>query len=222
MKTLNPTRSFHIGTGLRSVVKMGMALMLIAMVPAAQAVITGSAHDFSGKGWNPSGEICVVCHTPHNAQTAVPLWNHETTTASFTLYGNSATLDATDVSQPAGVSKLCLSCHDGTVAVDNFGGTTTGTKFVTGGKLLGTDLSNDHPISFTYNDALATTDGALHPPTTSASGLGGNIDADMLFGTASDKLECASCHDVHNAANIGKLLRVSNASSALCLTCHAK
>ena len=181
------------------------------------AAITGSKHDFSGKSWNPGGEICVVCHTPHNAaSTIAPLWNHAVTTATFTLY-SSSTLNAT-MGQPAGVSKACLSCHDGTVALNSFGGT-TGSEMITGKPLLGTDLSNDHPVSFTYDTALATADKELANPSSASSGLGGTIKADMLF---SDKLECASCHDVHNGAGISKLLVKSNSGSALCLTCHTK
>ncbi len=183
--------------------------------------ITGSAHDFSGSGWNATGEICVVCHTPHNAMTTTPdapLWNHEETVATFTLYSTSS-LDAADLGQPDGVSKLCLSCHDGTVGLEAFGGVTTTANLITGAALVGIDLSNDHPISFTYNAALATADGALHDPTTTNSGLGGTIDDDMLRG---NMLECSSCHDVHNQYGIANLLIKSNAASALCLTCHDK
>ncbi|NOY60274.1 MAG: cytochrome C, partial [Calditrichaeota bacterium] len=81
---------------------------------------------------------------------------------------------------------------------------------------------NDHPVSFTYDAALASTDGGLYDPTSQTSGLGGTIDADMLY---SSKLQCASCHDVHNNhsnGTSGHLLVKSNASSALCLTCHNK
>ncbi|MHB2154654.1 cytochrome c3 family protein [Calditrichota bacterium GD2] len=146
------------------------------------------------------------------------MWNHEVTGATFTPY-SSSTLDAT-VGQPNGVSKLCLSCHDGTVAVDNFGGETNGNEFVSGNDLIGTDLSDDHPVSFVYDAALATADGGLYDPTTTNSGLGGTIDQDMLI---SHKLECSSCHDVHNGAGTtGYLLIKSNANSDLCLTCHAK
>jgi predicted CXXCH cytochrome family protein len=183
----------------------------------AQSIV-GSDHDFSGEAWNGSGEICLPCHTPHNAlSTLVPLWNHATSGATFTLY-SSVTLDAT-VGQPSAASLACLSCHDGTVALDSFGGN-TGTTFIGGGgHNLGTDLSNDHPVSFTYDAALATTDGGLHDPSTVNSGLGGTIDADLLLGS---KMECASCHDVHNAAGLNGLLRIDNAASALCLTCHDK
>ncbi|RMI02871.1 MAG: cytochrome C [Calditrichaeota bacterium] len=182
--------------------------------------IVGSGHDFSGEPWNTTGEICVVCHTPHEGDVSVtdaPLWNHEVTTATFTLY-SSSTLDAT-VGQPDGNSKLCLSCHDGTVAVDNFGGQTGGTVFVTGDALIGTEVNDDHPISFTYDPALATADGELNDPTTTPSGLGGTIAEDMLF---NGELQCASCHDVHNSTGLPHLLIKSNNASALCLTCHVK
>ena len=203
---------------MRKIIGVTLGLVLVAGFAGAQ--ITGSEHDFSGQGWGTT-EICQPCHTPHNASTALPvvLWNHAVTSATYTLY-SSPTMNAT-TGQPGGVSKACLSCHDGTVALDSFGGS-TGETFISGPANFGTDLSNDHPVSFTYNNALATADGGLHPPTTQASGLGDTISADMLFGTSSDQVECASCHDVHNAANLQSLLLKSNAGSALCLTCHAK
>ena len=199
---------------------LGATLGLVMVAGFAGAQILGSEHDFSGQGWG-TNEICQPCHTPHNASIALPvvLWNHEVTAATYTLY-TSGTMNAT-TGQPDGVSRACLSCHDGTVALDSFGGS-TGENFIGGDADFGTDLSNDHPVSFAYTNALATADGGLHPPTTAASGLGGTIAADMLFGAGSDQVECASCHDVHNAANLPSLLLKSNAGSALCLTCHAK
>ena len=200
---------------------VAVAGLFLGGVASAQG-ITGSAHDFSQTGaFNAGGEMCVVCHTPHNADLVVtdaPLWNHQVTAASFTVYAGPGTLDAT-VGQPTGVSKLCLSCHDGTVALDNFGGTTTGTIIIAGGANVGIDLSNDHPISLTYDTALSTTDGGLNDPATANSGLGGTISGDLLFGGS---LECGSCHDVHDTAGNGSLLRVVNTGSALCLTCHSK
>jgi len=192
------------------------------LIQTSYAQIAGSAHDFSGQSWNTTTEICIVCHTPHNALTGVadaPLWNHElSAVASYTLYA-SGTMNSIP-GQPDGSSKLCLSCHDGTVALENFGGVTTGTQLMTGGSLIGTDLGNDHPISITYDAALAAADGGLHDPTTTSSGLGGTIDGDMLI---SGKMQCSSCHDVHNSAGtVDGLLLKSNAASALCLTCHDK
>jgi predicted CXXCH cytochrome family protein len=202
-------------------------LVLFAAVGAASgATITGSAHDFSASAWS-GGQICVPCHTPHKANTTVadaPLWNHALSTATYTLY-STTTLNAT-IGQPGNSSKLCLSCHDGTVAVNSFGGT-TGTTMIGGGDKIGPDLRGEHPIGFTYDAALATADGSLKNPATTSVTIGsgtstktGPIATTMLYG---GKMECASCHDVHNTfTNGGKLLKVALTASAICTTCHSK
>lgn len=212
-----------------SLVAGGAGLMLsLVSGPVSAGTIVGSAHDFSTSPF-AGGEICVLCHTPHNADTTVtdaPLWNHAVTVATFTMYA-SPSLDATMDAQPAASSKLCLSCHDGTIAVDSFGGA-TGSNFITGGENLGTNLADDHPISFTYDTALATLDGGLHDPAATSVTTGSG--ADVRTGLISDvmliggQLQCASCHDVHNVytAGGGPLLRISNAGSGLCLACHDK
>ena len=202
--------------------KFALVIMCTGLFVAwgtAQTIV-GSAHDFSTQNWNTTGEICIVCHTPHNADSTVtnaPLWNHETTAATFTVY-TSATMNAT-TGQPGASSILCLSCHDGTVAMDNFGGQTGGTHFISGSALVGTDLSDDHPISFVYDAALAAADGGLHDPTTTTTALGGTITNDLLI---DNQMQCASCHDVHNGEGLASLLRISNSGSGLCLTCHDK
>jgi hypothetical protein len=69
--------------------------------------------------FNKYGEVCVYCHTPHGGQNSnAPLWNRSLpTTGNYTPY-SSTTMDAS-VGQPDGISLACLSCHDGTIAVDN-------------------------------------------------------------------------------------------------------
>ena len=202
---------------------LGMVAACVGLLAgAAQGGISGSDHDFSTQGWS-DGELCTVCHTPHNADTAVtgaPLWNHETTTASYTLY-SSPTLNATPAQPEHYASKLCLSCHDGTGALDSFGGH-TGTTFMTGDHKIGTDLQGTHPIGIVYDAGLALADGELHNPDTKPTALGGTITNDLLFG--SGNLECASCHDVHNTESAGNdnLLRITKSGSQLCLTCHDK
>ncbi len=207
------------------IVTIAMTLGVFLASSSFAANIAGSGHDLSSTA--ASEEICIVCHTPHNADTTVsdaPLWNHTlTATTGFTPYSN-GTIQAIDIGQPTGVSLLCLSCHDGTVALDSFGGA-TGSTNIAGAALLTQDLSNDHPISFTYDTALATADGELHDPTTTDSGLGAQIDDDMLFGT--NQLECASCHDVHDGDATAFLIKpntvaTGGSASGLCLTCHNK
>lgn len=133
---------------LKGIIFLSVAI-LFAGATVALADIVGTPHDFSSQGWS-GGKICVVCHTPHNADpynqnpTDAPLWNHKLSKASYILY-SSPKLDITP-DQPGGVSKLCLSCHDGTVALDSFGGA-TGSNFISGSALVGTDLSDDHPVS---------------------------------------------------------------------------
>lgn len=206
---------------------LGAALLAFAHAPMA-GQITGSAHDFSGDAWS-GGRICIACHAPHHTDlttTDAPLWNHEVSAATYTLY-SSATVDAS-MGQPGGLSKLCLSCHDGTVAIDSFGGASGGTN-VTGTSNLGTNLQDDHPIGFTYDDALATTDGSLHAPSSTNVTIGaggqtkaGTLQSVMLF---NDKMECSSCHDVHNtftADGGAMLVKVSQNGSQICLSCHDK
>ncbi|MDP1901514.1 MAG: cytochrome c3 family protein [Rubrivivax sp.] len=197
-----------IGKWVASMLAAGLGVFA-AQVSAAS--ITGSPHDFSGAGWG-SNQVCIFCHAPHNANGGTPLWNHAATVATFTLY-SSQTLTTLTMAQPGGVSKLCLSCHDGTVAMDSYA-TRTGTEKMLGDGMLGTNLSNDHPIGFTYNAALAAADGGLVTPA-SASLVVANVP---LYDA---KLECSSCHNVHDNA-LGGFLRKSNAASALCLSCHTK
>ncbi len=219
--------------------KKQLTILLIIALPSFSTLfadIKDSHHDFSGASWS-NGEICLPCHAPHNANMDVPdapLWNHQTTQATFQVY-QSSTLDAAP-GQPNGKSKLCLSCHDGTVAIENHSGYTNGTQYASFGNLT-TDLRNDHPISFVYDAQLAQKDGELNDPTTTPSGLGGTIEQDLLF---NGYLECSSCHDVHVSRNtqgctgchdmhgsngvVTKTLslRISNDGSQLCLTCHKK
>ena len=205
-------------------------LLVLAWSSAGAGTITGSAHDFSTKAWS-GGRICVACHTPHKADTTTtdaPLWNHKNSTATYTMY-SSATLNATGLAV-GGRSKLCLSCHDGTVAVDNFGGVATPSTFITAANNLGNNLGDDHPVGFTYNTALATADGSLEDPATKTVTIGtgtttktGTIASVMLF---AGKMECSTCHDVHNTFTVGAagtgMVKISNAGSALCIACHKK
>ena len=182
--------------------------------------IVGTKHDLSSYGWG-TDQTCAFCHTPHNALASQmgPLWNHAASTATYNLYGEngaSPTFDAVNtISQPSASTKACLSCHDGTVAMDTFG-TRVGTHKMGGKSNLGSDLRNDHPISFTYDAALSTADGHLAVPVS-----GSWVDAGRTIPLFNAKMECASCHSVHDDTN-PPFLRKNNAASALCISCHNK
>lgn len=192
--------------------------LIIFLNNVMAAGIKGSKHDFSANTWS-NGEICIVCHTPHGANTTtnndIPLWNHAITSQVFIPY-TSATMKAT-VGQPDGSSKLCLSCHDGTIAIDSFNGLMGTTKLTgkIGPNLLTGQGHWQHPISIVYNTALSIADTRLNDPIVKTTILGGTINTKLLF---YGKLQCNSCHDVHNTAGNGTLLRITEPT--LCNTCH--
>jgi len=200
--------------------KRTLLILTAAMILAAPAMaqIAGTAHDL--RGTIGGVQICVACHTPHGASPAIPLWNHNlpSPASNYTAYASGGTIDATDLanfaSSDGSISSLCLSCHDGTVAlgslVNDPGDLTDTTSTISGGALLSTDLSNDHPVNFTFDAGLIAADGELQAPTVAP-----------LFGAGSDQLQCGSCHDPHDDTN-SPFLVLSNSGSALCLDCHVK
>src|SRR5678815_582510 len=126
-----------------------------------QTSIIDSAQNLSASGPGQiravsEQQVCIFCHTPHNAAPIQPLWNRSLPLSAYTVY-SSTSLQAKP-GQPTGSSKLCLSCHDGTIALGSVlsreqpiamaGGVTT---LPPGATNLGTDLSDDHPISFRYD-----------------------------------------------------------------------
>ncbi len=179
---------------------------LTLMGTAAAQNITDSDHDFSQTFGG--GEICKPCHTPHDAYpygagntVKRVLWNHQETVQTFTMYvtltGNSGT--------PDGTSLMCLSCHDGVTAMDNYGGNTGGSTVMSGS--FGTDLTDDHPIGIEYPAA---------DPRYQATPLNGL----PLYNDGSiDRVECSSCHNPHGTG-YSKFLRDTEVGSQLCLDCH--
>ncbi len=160
----------------------------------------------------PGNQVCLPCHTPHNAimpgEEGV-LWNHELTGETFTMYFSTA-------GQPEGSSKMCLSCHDGVTAIDSYGGA-SGSVVLTGPAALGTDLSNDHPIGIEYPNLPAE----YNDPSTWDPGINFGPGVQLITINGVDRVECASCHNVHNNG-LGNFLRVPVLESYLCLQCHIK
>lgn len=188
----------------------------------AQSQISGTAHDMSTYAWSQN-EICIVCHTPHNAldNNIIPLWNHDTTTTTFTMYTSPTnTLDGTIGAAPGGVSRACLSCHDGTVNTNAYGGSSGNVVIpTTGAGTVISDLDTSHPVAMEYTTTTASNDGELYDPaTTIPAGFTGSIQVEWLI---NDQVECSSCHNVHGSGN-ANFLHVDNTDSALCLTCHNK
>jgi hypothetical protein len=242
----------------------GVALGAMAVPPGPGEGITGSFHDLSSTGEASTlgdlaeqgglNRICIYCHSPHHtlkpedASLAeinyVPLWNHAiTTNTDWKPYDNGIDdpndpqhyADSTTLADmPGSVSLLCLSCHDGSVAVNQYGfspaslterhATGVGDSSMPERALIGfgADLSNHHPIGFDYASVAAATGGAddeIADPLT-AMGTTGKSIGELLWG---GKMECGTCHDVHNTKNKGsKFTWVEDTNSAFCKTCHLK
>jgi len=203
-----------------------IASLLLAgiITPAAPAYgqfngIQSSPHNLSATGRGTiratgEQEVCVFCHNSHGTAASKGVWNHSSSGGAYKVYA-STSLKAKP-GQPTGSSKLCLSCHDGTIAVGNVLSKSQiqmagGVSAIPQGKdRLGTDLSGDHPISFPYDDALATQQPTLKSPRL----LPKNVPLD-----ANRELQCTTCHDAHDN-KIGKFLVMDNSHSQLCNTCH--
>jgi hypothetical protein len=188
-------------------------------------------------------QVCVFCHTPHNATSQQPLWNRERPSTVFNTYtAAQLTTVARAVTAPGAESLMCLSCHDGVSAINVVhnkpAGAATTTITMSGGVTnlaisstsLGSNLTNDHPISFSYTAAQAEAGATKLFPIATAKGVGVRF-----FGAKSDMLECSSCHDPHIAygfdrkgnaiggdPNLRPFLNVRNDGSFLCFACHNK
>jgi predicted CXXCH cytochrome family protein len=211
---------------MKKVLLLTAIMVLIAGIAYGAPTIVSTPHDLRGTTGGATTEVCVFCHTPHNASTDLPvvMWNHASTGATYTAY-SSATLKGDFVDsaqkQPSGVSKACLSCHDGTVAVNQLqGGFLGAPSFVQGAALIGTNLQSHHPVSINYRNDL---NASLLPPGTGGTLTTASGKALPLFGTtATLAVECGSCHAVHDNTTAQPFLRDTNGGSQLCLACHAK
>lgn len=202
--------------------------------------VVGSAHDMRTYTDNGASiteiedRVCAFCHTPHHATTGaaedyLPLWSHTLASTVYSAY-DSATIDATidPATMMEGPSKLCMSCHDGLVAIDTHYSTTgrvtlpVSDGFGEGGiGAAPATLTNDHPIGFIFDadDGGIAAGPPTGDPTTSAPSTDGqdkwirtkeatylnNIQLriqDRLYETANGPImTCATCHDVHNKKN---------------------
>jgi predicted CXXCH cytochrome family protein len=196
-------------------VAVAFALGLIAVPVALQSRIKDTPHKLTGThGITVThDEVCRPCHTPHRASTEAEfLWNHKLTDMAWTIDA-----DADKTSMQNSSTRLCMSCHDGTVAIDSYGGA-TGTVFLTGNTLVGTDLTTSHPVGVTY--PIGTTQynqpdasGNIRDATETPTGQSAHLE--------DGKVQCGSCHFAHGSrATYGMFLRVDNTGSKLCMTCH--
>ncbi len=208
-------------------ITLSLCLLLLSPAYGARPSIISTKHNLSVSG---PGEIkaltetriCVFCHTPHNAAPKTPLWNKAIQPVTYVLY-ESATLRA-KLKQPFGPTRLCLSCHDGTVALGavlqpSGSIAMTSATIPTGrASYIGTYLRGDHPVAFSYYDSLSNAEINPRLPSSLVFYYGGTV-------------HCTTCHDPHEDRYkspdktgflTGKFLLVNNRYTALCTMCHTK
>lgn len=256
-------RAKHVVWGL-------LCLVLVLAAGAKGGTIKNSLHDLSHIMQNSSmvfwdnyadyNQVCVYCHTPHNSLEGEQLlWNRTMPTGPYTLYRSESLISP--VNAPGNHSLMCLSCHDGTIAVDavvrmpitgplgrpgtwsnpaNPGepvafhgkmanptqsaksfedcgvachGGANISQLDFSGTYMGTDMADDHPVTIDYPNPLTYGNRFKSVPASQrwTNGI-------QLY---SNKVECGSCHDVHNP-DWKPFLRCNNDESALCFTCHNK
>lgn len=201
--------------------------------------VLGSVHDMryaaGAVDFGGNDRVCAFCHTPHHAQLETdpnayyPLWSRQLDTEAFEPY-TSPTMSAADwyfADIAIGPSRLCMSCHDGSIAPDqhyNFPGVLPplvadgwGQPGIGAGD---SRLLDDHPIGFNYHEvAIGPVSGEpasgivagrsdFQDPwiRSAASGtlryFGNPYEIrviDRLY--QGQYMTCATCHDVHNKMN---------------------
>jgi predicted CXXCH cytochrome family protein len=186
-----------------------------------------------------TSEVCVFCHTPHGGNTAVPLWNRSASVQSYVTYTSDvlaglAYLGAENPNTHI-KTKICLSCHDGTIALGSlvnlpYGVSsqipmqgTTGAVVQygmpnTAAGYIGLNLSDDHPVAIQHDNVVDTelVNGAsVGAAVRLYTAAGNKVNANNNY------VECTSCHEPHDN-QYGKFLVETNQMSALCLKCHNK
>lgn len=219
------------------------AAMALLFSPNKADAITG-VHFFG----NAQGtvDVCVMCHVPHRAPKSPLLWNHVFSANNYSWSDWTQTTGGTNlptnIKEWSGSSKMCLSCHDGSVAIDALYYTPPDlfpygkSGFPIGHGVIGAggNMKGHHPIAmpYPYNGVKNTYNGITTGDDALKSGWVANptrvkIYTDPNGGANNRGIECSSCHDVHTGSRDypgGRQnnLRDTLAGSQLCLDCHTK
>ncbi len=230
-----------------------LLLATASVAPAGVFPLDGTKHDLSSGGTGSykaalpatggTTQVCVFCHTPHSAQSDAPLWNRAMSTATYQTYTSDVLAGMTywaaedpNVGVPHAKTRICLSCHDGTIALGSvvnmpasipstyteiqMSGNATIQQTAPG--FVGADLRDDHPVAIKQDRikdpelvSIATLTGSVRLYKDNGSGVAVVDNSDGNY------VECTSCHDPHDNTN-GNFLVAPNTGSALCIACHNK
>ncbi len=225
-----------MNAGTTRTVAAWIALALVPVPGAAQSGgVESTVHNLSVSGPGEiraldETEVCKFCHIPHNASVPSPLWSRRLSSVDYqTPSIRTPQGDRITAPQPDGSSRLCLSCHDGTIALGEIAGEPRRITMAGGPRLgpgrkgfLGTDLSGSHPISFVVPDGdygTSDTDRDMGLKTLSAIRGSSEVRID-----SEGKMQCTTCHDPHRDRYYreGTVPRfwVLPTVEEVCLTCH--
>jgi len=256
--TLDPLRSCRREYQYRLFYLLSLLVVVSITVEGYAIDIRSTKHNLSATGpgsikavagVEPTQQICIYCHTPHRGKPDSPLWNHTLSPRLSYVLPESPTQLSRPSNPPDGDSRLCLSCHDGMVAVGAVvhmrGGPTTISMHNVGAKEelmpsvqgsitnLGSDLSGSHLVSIAYNNDLKMDKDKQCVAGIVYFGLRFPEEVlppvrlrptDNLYkgkpGFAGMGVQCTSCHDAHDDKH-GKFLLIDlNKFDDLCLSCH--
>lgn len=172
--------------------------------PAREQLVSGligSKHDFTRPG-KDGRDLCLPCHTPHQVAAPPPRLDRRPGVTLPLRPFQTLHVELT------GWSLLCLGCHDGITAPDVYSSPHAITVAAElGDRRLGTRGLRSHPVGIKYPPAA---EGYWAAAAVEATGL--PLD--------DGRIQCTTCHDAHNTHRYGRMLRMSNEGSRLCLTCH--
>lgn len=200
------------------------------------------------------GEICVFCHVPHFAiSQGAPLWNKSMPTDAYAMYNSDYLMRMSYPTQallgsvndePGTISRQCLSCHDGTIAIGavyklqrNIGTNLIdmsdveldGTMKTTSSGYIGTDLSMHHPVGIEYNPNITLNFGngirTMELVAISAIDPTSKIKL-YTYSDGKSYVECTSCHNPHSEnakfLNVGTEPSLGANIVKTCTSCHDK
>jgi hypothetical protein len=210
---------------------LALILGVAAIVMAGETYpgVAGTPHDVRVMTGQDGLEPCAMCHTPHSGTGDYPLWNRDQGPQTYSMY-NSPSFDMGPTQTgPEPPSSLCLVCHNGVFSsLVNYPGPGSPANESydyemnpTFWAMLGTDLTDDHPISFTYDPTKdSVQDGNGFPDViTCLTGINTRYWIGSLSGGDTEgnnnlwyplytnsegqqrQMECATCHSVHDTVD---------------------
>ncbi len=183
----------------------------------SSGTLTNVVRTKSALSANSPSLLCLSCH---DGKTAINVLHTGGAGATAPGYpsGSTFAFGVTEIIMPGSITDFFGTTPN--MAIGRGGNEQDNTGFPT---VNGDNLTDDHPIGFSYDDVMTESSAGLNP-------IGTPKAAGIRFFGSKNKVECSTCHDPHinyNGAtggdvNLKPFLVMNNSGSALCLKCHNK